>query len=466
MSNPEFYMKIDKALTCLLLKYDFFRENHPPADDIDAWEILHGAPFEILQRHNIAPLFNESVLAVTCERKRNERWLELNNYYKTSRNLSIDEIYNLPADVRGNRPVPRPPSLEKTAATLVENDYPSFEDKTALKRDTGIRLPDATEQIMLGSGVTMGIIGQGGMARVYKIYNEELAVFRAVKVITETKGDVGKKLAERMMTEAKIAAGIIHPNVVITHAVGKWHDYTYLEMEYIEGTDMANHLEEVKRLPPEVACAAGLKVCYGLVCAHNKEYSLYDKRFKGIIHRDLKPANILFSKEGQIKITDFGIARPVNMSFHTRTGSFTGSLHYAAPEQIDSIDIDHRTDIYSFGTVLYEMLTGRKTFPYNDGQSILRAKLNNSYTPLQNYRIKVPYSLVKIVNKCISIEKKDRFDTASDLADALEGAFYRITRERPDAALQEYVYRRGTQIHSGNFFMRGKKNIWKNIFSK
>ncbi len=466
MSSLEFHTKIHKALTCLLKRYDFFKQNYPSSEDIDAWEILHSAPFDLLQKYHISPVYNEKLITVTKERKRNEYWLEFNKYYKAAGNLSVDEINNIPVLELDNRLEKKPSAPGKTLETIIEHDYSVFDEKKVDNENTGTRLPDAAEQVMLGSGITMGIIGQGGMARVYKIYNEELSVFRAVKVITETGGDVGKKLSERMMTEAKIAARIMHPNVVITHAVGKWNDYTYLEMEYVEGTDMANHILAAKRLPPAIACAVGLNICSGLVCAHNKEYSLFGKNFKGIIHRDLKPANVMFSNEGQVKIMDFGIARPIKMGFHTGTGVFTGSLQYAAPEQIDSFGIDQRTDIYSFGTVLYEMLTGKKTFPHSDSKSILRAKLNNTYTPIQDFRIKAPHSLVKVINKCITLDKTDRFETSSDLANALEGAFYRITRERPDAVLQEYVHRRGPRIHAENIFMSGNKNIWKMMFGK
>jgi serine/threonine protein kinase len=148
------------------------------------------------------------------------------------------------------------------------------------------------------------------------------------------------------------------------------------------------------------------------------------------------------------------------------TGQFTGSLQYAAPEQIDSFGVDQRSDIYSFGTVLYEMLTGKKTFPYNDGTSLLRAKLNNTYTPIQDFRVTVPYSLVKVLNNCIALEKTDRFETSSDLADALEGAFFRITRERPEAVLQDYAHKKGTTIHGTDFYRGVKKNVWKRLFTR
>lgn len=474
MDEYLFQVNISKALTCMLKKYDYFKSIFPDINDIDAWELLHNASFDLLKKFKIKLLFNNKLKIEIEDRKKNESWLELNNYYLISRKLSIDETEHLSNEDINNRLTASDNifnTLDKTTETIIEeqqfeyNSNPEIINPYYEKDKKKILLPEASEQIVLGSGITMGIIGQGGMARVYKIYNEDLSVFRAVKIITEVEGDVGKNLSDRMFTEAKIAAQINHPNVVITHGVGKWNDFTYMEMEYVEGHDIANHLSAIKKLPPVVACAMGLCVSNGLVSAHNKTYSLFGKKYKGIIHRDLKPANIMLANNGQVKIMDFGIARPIEIGFHTRTGVFTGSLQYAAPEQLDSFGIDQRTDIYSFGTVLYEMLSGRKTFPDGNSQSLLRAKLNNTFIPLRDMRLKIPHSIAKVVDKCIAVDKNDRFDSSSDLTNALEGALYRLTRERSDAVLLDYVYNRKTNSTKNRFFMNGTKK-WLKIFGR
>lgn len=470
MNEYEFSRKISHAFISLLKKYDIARGRFPSDDDIDAWEIVHNAPVQLMREHHCNPVINGRLLFEIIKRKQNRRWLECNKYYISAMSAPAG-LDNQPGQIRESWPVydaaaPQPQAAAGYQAeagalppTFVENSALSLENEIsgnpyADAAEGAVHLPDAADRVMLGSGITMGIIGQGGMARVYKIYNQELSVYRAVKVIMEGAGALGKKLSDRMMTEAKIAARINHPNVIITHGVGKWNTYTYLEMEFVDGTDMANHITLVKRLSPVIACAIGLQICNGLAYAHTKNYTLFEKQFNGIIHRDLKPANIMLSKEGQVKIMDFGIARPISMGFHTVTGGFAGSLHYAAPEQLDSADIDQRTDIYSFGTVLYELLTGYKTFPYTDSQSLLRAKLNNTFKPVSDFKIKIPYSLVKIINKCITLTKSDRFETSADLTDALEGAFYRLTKERSDAVIREYAFKNGNRIQGCRSFWR------------
>ncbi|HEX7509984.1 MAG TPA: serine/threonine-protein kinase, partial [Chitinivibrionales bacterium] len=221
-------------------------------------------------------------------------------------------------------------------------------------------LPSGNEPLVLGSGTIVGLLGTGGMARVYKIWNEKLEVFRAVKILIPTQqGD----LRNRFETEAKITAKLHHPNIVEIYNVGDWQNLPYLEMELIDGKSLEAIIHATGKLPPQVCSAISIFVIRALAYAHGQEFLIYGKTYQGIIHRDLKPANIMISSQGALKLMDFGIARPTEASLHTVEGNIVGTMQYLSPEQLDGIDVDHRADLYAFGAILYEMLTGTKTFP-------------------------------------------------------------------------------------------------------
>ncbi|MBD3314592.1 MAG: protein kinase, partial [Chitinivibrionales bacterium] len=215
-------------------------------------------------------------------------------------------------------------------------------------------LPDGTEPVPMGSGVVQSILGEGGVAIVYDVWNEQLGVRRAVKVL---KPSHTPDALDRFHTEMKIMAQLRHPNIVEIHAVGKWNNLPYIEMDRIDGFKLEDVIRERGALPLQACTAVGVIIARALDYTHNSTLAVGDKTYKGILHRDLKPANILIAKNGEVKLTDFGIARPAEISLHTMEGILVGSLQYIAPEQLDGRQYDARADVYSFGCVLYEMIT-------------------------------------------------------------------------------------------------------------
>jgi len=290
--------------------------------------------------------------------------------------------------------------------------------------------------VKIGSGTIVSILGVGGMAKVYKIWNEQLEVYRAVKLLTPGSS---KDLSKRFETEVKITAKLHHPNIVEIYNVGEWNGLPYIEMELIDGQTLESIISKYGRLPASVCSAIAIQIADALMYAHNQEFLIYGKTYQGIIHRDLKPANIMISKTGALKLMDFGIARPTESGLHTMDGFIVGTLQYLSPEQLDGKDIDKRTDIYSFGAILYEALTGTKTFPQETITNLMKMKAINNYRKFNDYDFQIAPALVKITEKCLQQEKAERFDDASDLLDDLKKAHESFSPDRPGTVIQKYI---------------------------
>ncbi|HMD67451.1 MAG TPA: protein kinase [Chitinivibrionales bacterium] len=297
-------------------------------------------------------------------------------------------------------------------------------------------LPSGNEPLPLGSGTIVGLLGAGGMARVYKIWNDKLEVFRAVKILIPTQqGD----LRNRFETEAKITAKLRHPNIVEIYSVGDWKGLPFLEMELIDGVSLEAMIGSSGKLPPQVCSSIAIFVARALSYAHNQDFLLYGKTYHGIIHRDLKPANIMIAKHGDLRLMDFGIARPTEASLHTVDGNIVGTMQYLSPEQMDGVDIDGRADVYAFGAILYEMLTGTKTFPQDTITNLMKKKIMNEYRKFDEFDFSVPPVLAKISQKCLQLEKENRYANAEALLDELEEAHRSLTPDSPEAVLKAYI---------------------------
>jgi serine/threonine protein kinase len=313
---------------------------------------------------------------------------------------------------------------------------PTDRIKSLLTSTQAARLPDGKMQIPLGSGIITGILGEGGMARVYRVWNQKLELFRAVKVIFPTEN---AELMERFETEIKISAKLHHPNIVETYIVGEWNGLPYIEMELVDGVSLETLIEKHGCIPPIVCAAIGIQVASALAYAHSEEILIYGRTYKGIIHRDLKPANIMISRNGIVKLMDFGIARPSEVHLHTVSGYIVGTLPYLSPEQIAESEIDHRSDIYSLGTILYEALTGEKTFPQQTVHNLMRMKVLHSYRKVDSYSIAVHPELKKAVEKCLRLDKKKRFETSKELELTLKDIFRTISTEPINTVLSQYI---------------------------
>ena len=296
-------------------------------------------------------------------------------------------------------------------------------------------LPSGNEPIPLGSGTIASLLGSGGMAKVYKIWNEKLEVFRAVKILIPGQTD----LKNRFDTEAKITAKLHHPNIVEIYNVGEWNNLPYLEMEYIDGLSLESFIAKHGKLPDVVCSSIAIYVARALAYAHSQEFLIYGKNYHGVIHRDLKPANIMISNSGEVRLMDFGIARPTEASLHTVEGNIVGTMQYLSPEQMDGIDIDNRTDIYSFGAILYEMLTGTKTFPQDTITNLMKKKIMNEYRKFSEFEFEVSSGLAKISQKCLQINKEDRYPSVEMLLRELESAHKALMTETPGKVLRMFI---------------------------
>jgi serine/threonine-protein kinase len=288
----------------------------------------------------------------------------------------------------------------------------------------------------LGPYIVQGAIGEGGSAAVFKVWHEELEVVRAIKALKHGhKADA----RERFFTEAKIMADIRHQNIVEIYDLGYMEGgEPYLVLEYVGGTSV-KELIAGGRLPVAVALSVAYFVCQALYYAHLKSYTLYGKVYRGLIHRDVKPENVLVSGDGGVKLMDFGIARPTEVSLHTVGGKVMGTLVYLSPEQLSGQPLDHRSDIFSLGAVLYEMVTGERAFPQKTLSELVQSKTAGQYRALSNYGIKLPKRLSRVVDRSMRLHPDERYATAAEMAYDIYGVLREVSDLPPVDVLSAYM---------------------------
>ena len=245
-------------------------------------------------------------------------------------------------------------------------------------------------------------IGTGGMSDVYKAKDHTLGRFVAIKVLKpEFSEDVN--FVTKFRTEAQSAAGLEHPNIVNIYDVGSENGMHYIVMEYVEGITLKTYIEKKGQLTFKEAVSIAIQVGRGIEAAHNK----------GIIHRDIKPQNIIISTEGKVKVTDFGIARAATSN--TISSDVMGSVHYASPEQARNGFVDGKSDIYSLGIVMYEMVTGRVPFDGDTTVAVAIQHLQEEIVPPSAYAPNLPISMEKIILKCTQKNPDRRYESMTAL---------------------------------------------------
>ncbi|MBN1757888.1 MAG: serine/threonine protein kinase [Chitinispirillaceae bacterium] len=309
-------------------------------------------------------------------------------------------------------------------------------------------VPDQEKPKTLGSGFVTSVLGEGGAAVVYEIWNPKLEIHRAVKL---WRPNVSEKDLQRFETEIKITSKLDHPNIVEIHTVGEWNGLPFIEMERIDGMSLQQMIKANGAIPPAVALAIMIYICRGLHYAHQEEFSLYGRRRKGVIHCDIKPANIMITRNGVVKLMDFGIANPTNVSLHTDANKVTGSLQYMAPEQIRSRQVDARTDIYSAGVVLYEMLSGTRAFPSKQLLEVIEKRKANDYVPLNQFCGNLPKRIYRLVAKCMELQPEDRYQEVTELQKIVTAQFGWLTNDEPETVLQKYI--EGRFVPNGKVFI-------------
>lgn len=245
-------------------------------------------------------------------------------------------------------------------------------------------------------------VGAGGMSDVYKAKDHVLGRIVAIKVLkAEFSEDVN--FVTKFRTEAQSAAGLEHPNIVNIYDVGSENGLHFIVMEYVEGITLKTYVEKKGQLSFKEATSIAIQVARGIEVAHSKE----------IIHRDIKPQNVIISTEGKVKVTDFGIARAI--SSNTISAEVMGSVHYASPEQARNGFVDGRSDIYSLGIVMYEMVTGRVPFDGDTTVSVAIQHLQEEMVEPSAYAPELPISYEKIVLKATQKNPDRRYQTIEEL---------------------------------------------------
>jgi hypothetical protein len=286
-------------------------------------------------------------------------------------------------------------------------------------------MPDGNKPVALGSGVITSILGEGGAAVVYEIWIEQLGIKRAVKML---KPSAIREISNLFESEMKLTAQLRHPNIVEIHTVGVWENLPYIEMEKIDGSSLRRLIIHHGALPLEVCTAIGIVICEVLEFVHNQEFVYNGAKHRGILHHDLKPENIMLTHKGNLKLMDFGISTPGTMSGNIIPGKLVGSLHYLSPEVLEGKNIDKRSDIFSFGCILYNCITGVKAFSESRVRELVEQRYSNNYVPVNTLRKGVPAKLRNLLDRCLKTNPDDRYADTGSIAKALKKIHRNLTR--------------------------------------
>ena len=275
----------------------------------------------------------------------------------------------------------------------------------------------------VGDYEVMAPLGAGGMGRVYKVRNVISNREEAMKILLPDFA-ADPDLAARFMAEIRTLAGLEHPGIAQLRTAFQHNNQFVMVMEYVEGTTLEKLASQV-RIPLDHVLDYSMQVLAALRYAHGR----------GVIHRDIKPANIMITTYGMTKLMDFGIAKSTGENQLTRPGSTIGSVYYMSPEQVRGGTVDARSDLYSFGVTLYEMLTGRKPFQADTSYTILNAQVNQPPTPPIEINPGIPPALNEIVLRALAKNPDDRFQTADEFRNVLRAQVEPHAVAQPSASV-------------------------------
>jgi eukaryotic-like serine/threonine-protein kinase len=265
------------------------------------------------------------------------------------------------------------------------------------------------QQTIAGRYELKYVLGTGGMSSVYCAFDTLLERNVALKVLHDQYGD-DEEYVERFRSEARSVAQLSHPNIVTVIDRGEEDGKQFIVFEVIEGENLKELVERGGPLPVRRALELGLQVGGALAFAHGQ----------GLVHRDVKPQNVLLNDEGRAKVTDFGIARVLDAVSHTETGTVLGTSHYIAPEQARGEQIDAQTDIYSFGVVLYELLTGELPYPGDNFLTVAMKHVNDPSPNVLDRRPDTPLRLASLIERCMAKAPADRPTSMDEVVAELE----------------------------------------------
>jgi serine/threonine-protein kinase len=265
----------------------------------------------------------------------------------------------------------------------------------------------------LGRYEIIGELGKGAMGLVYKAHDPIIDRILAIKTISLSLAmDEREEYEARFFQEARAAGRLNHPNIITVYDVGKSGDVAYIVLEYLEGRELSEILTKEKQLPIHQILDIVKQVAQGLIYAHEH----------GVVHRDIKPTNIMVKSDSQVKITDFGIARMTSSAVQTQTGMVLGTPKYMSPEQVLGKPIDQRSDIFSLGVMLFEMLTQTSPFVGDTLNEIMFQTININPPSPSSINTLLPARLDIIVAKALEKEPNERYQSAREFASDLSDA--------------------------------------------
>jgi WD40 repeat protein len=317
------------------------------------------------------------------------------------------EQFSAPSPGKGSIPVfdPQPPTPE---TVNTPGDLPPGAGDEALAVLSPPGRPGSLGR--LGHYEMLDLLGQGGFGTVFKSFDEKLHRIVAIKVLAPALAASGTA-RQRFLREARAAAAVRDEHVIDIHAVEE-QPVPYLVMEYVEGQTLQQKLEKTGPLPVKKILRIGYQVAAGLAAAHKQ----------GLIHRDVKPSNILLENGVErVKLSDFGLARAVDDASLTQSGLVAGTPMYMSPEQAEARQVDHRSDLFSLGSVLYALCTGHSPFRAGSTLAVLKRVCEDTPRAVREVNADVPDWLAAVVSKLLAKEPGDRYQTAREVADVLAG---------------------------------------------
>lgn len=335
-------------------------------------------------------------------------------------------------------PAPPPPAAQAPEAPEAKPaEAPPPPEAQAPKAPPELEKTPTKEGVPFGNYLLIDKIAVGGMAELFKARQNGLEGFKRIVAIKRILPHLAanQEFVTMFTDEAKLAAQLNHPNIGHIYDLGKLEDSYFIAMEYVDGRDLRTILKELDtrqaKMPLRVAVYIAQKVCAALHYAHTAKD--VDGKPMDLVHRDVSPQNIILSTSGEVKLVDFGIAKAASKASHTQSGALKGKLLYMSPEQAWGKTINHQADIFALGSVLWEMLTGRKLFSGDSEMSILEKVREAKVEPPRKYREEIPEELERIVLKALEKDLGVRYATCQAMQADLERFAYEEWETLPSA---------------------------------